>query len=45
MGGGEEKGGRMVYCLAVWCPHSAVPCPLVAVEDSLDSTVPPPARE
>lgn len=42
----EWKGGRMVYCLAVWCPHSAVSCPLVAVDDSLNSPfTPPPTRE
>lgn len=42
----EWKGGRMAYCLAVWCPHSAVSCPLVAVDDSLNSPfTPPPARE
>lgn len=35
----------MVYCLAVWCPHSAASCPLVAVEDSLNSSSTPPARE
>lgn len=26
-----------MYCLAVWCPHTAPSCPLVAVEDSLSS--------
>lgn len=36
----------MAYCLAVWCPHSAVSCPLVAVDDSLNSTfTPPPTRD
>ncbi|CAG07531.1 unnamed protein product [Tetraodon nigroviridis] len=35
----------MAYCLAAWCPHSAVSCPLVAVDDSLNSTfTPPPTR-
>lgn len=41
----EWKGGRMVYCLAAWYPHRAASCPLVAVEDSLNSTFTPPARE
>lgn len=42
----EWKGGRMAYCLAAWCPHSAVSCPLVAVDDSLNPTfTPPPARD
>lgn len=41
----DWKEGRMVYCLAVWCPHRATSCPLVAVEDSLSSTFTPTARE
>lgn len=35
----------MLYCLAVWCPHSAASCLLVAVEDSLNSSSTPTARE